>query len=158
MNRLLALCCFLLLCVACTPLQGQAVGELRLDDPWARATPPGTTVSGGFLTVRNLGDRDDRLVEVRSSASREVQIHEVRSDGGMMRMRPLVNGLVIPAGASVSLQPGGYHLMFLQPQRPFAGGDVVVATLVFEHAGDVEVSFQVRGEAARDAAGAHAHH
>ena len=158
MKRALAVALLLMLCTGCTPLQGQSVGELRIDDPWARATPPGATVSGGFLSVRNLGDRDDRLVEVRSSASRDVQIHEVRSDGGMMRMRPLVNGLVIPAGASVSLQPGGFHLMFLQPQRPFAGGDVVLATLVFEHAGEVEVSFQVRGQAARDAAGAHAHH
>lgn len=158
MLRTFALSCLASLAIACTPLAGQAVGELRLDDPWARATPPGTSVSGGFLTVRNLGDQDDRLVAVRSSAAREVQIHEVRDDGGMMRMRPLPDGLAIPAGASVALQPGGYHLMFIEPQRPFAGGDVVVATLVFEKAGDVEVSFQVRGEAARPAAGGHAHH
>ena len=156
--RMLGILLIVLLASACTPLAGQAVGELRIDDPWARATPPGTTVSGGFLTVRNLGGRDDRLVAVRSSASREVQIHEVRSDDGMMRMRELADGLAIPAGASVSLQPGGYHLMFIQPQRPFVGGDVVLATLVFEHAGEVEVSFQVRGEGARDAAGDHAHH
>ena len=157
MRRFLFLSALTMSLAGCTPWAGQAVGELRLDEPWARATPPGSSVSGGFLTIRNLGSSDDRLVSASTSAAAEVQIHEMSTDGGMMRMRQLEDGLAIPAGAAVALQPGGYHLMFMRPKRPFQDGDVVMATLTFEHAGSVEVSFQVRGAGARSGGG-HAHH
>ena len=158
MFRPTAAACLLLLASACTPLQGEAVGDLRVDDPWARATPPGAPVAGGFMTVRNLGDRPDRLVSVRSAAAEKVEIHEMRADDGMMRMRMLPDGLDFPAGASVTLQPGGYHLMFIRPRQPFVADGVVPATLVFERAGSVDVQLQVRDAGARDAKGGHAHH
>ncbi len=140
---------------ACVPAGSQRVGDLQIDEPWARATPAGGSVSAGFLVVRNLGNRNDRLVSVSSSAVARVEIHEARNEHGMMKMRPLPDGMDIPAGAEVSLQPGGYHLMILEPRQPFVGGDVVVATLHFQQAGDVEVAFRVRGAGA---AAERAHH
>ena len=143
---------------ACVPTGGQVVGDLRIEQPWVRATPPGAAVSGGFVTIRNLGDHDDRLVSVTSSAVARVEIHQMREEAGLMKMRQLTAGLPIPAGAAVSLQPGGYHLMLIGPKQPFAGGDVVIATLHFERAGDAEVAFQVRGlPGAAESGHAHQH-
>ncbi|MBB1060059.1 copper chaperone PCu(A)C [Marilutibacter spongiae] len=112
---------------------------------WSRAMPPGARVGGGFMTIRNDGDQDDRLVALRSSAAGSVDVHEMREADGMMQMRPVVGGLVIPAGGEVVLKPGGYHLMFMQPVQPFAEGDAIDVTLVFEHAGERQVAFKVLG-------------
>ncbi|MCF7222512.1 copper chaperone PCu(A)C [Marilutibacter chinensis] len=112
-------------------------------DAWMRAMPPGAKVAGGFLTLRNGGADADRLVSVRSPAAERVELHEMRTVDGMMKMRHLDEGLEIPAGGEVRLAPGSYHLMFMEPAQPFAEGDTVGATLVFEHAGPVEVEFQV---------------
>lgn len=144
---------------ACVPAGSQRVGDLRIDDPWARATPPGASVSGGFLVIRNLGDRDDRLLSVTSSAVARVEMHTMRNEDGVMKMRPLRSGIAIPAGAEATLRPGGDHLMWIEPRQPFAGGDVVVAHLHFERTGDVEVAFRVRGAGAgADKRAGSAHH
>ncbi|KRD76976.1 copper chaperone PCu(A)C [Lysobacter sp. Root983] len=129
--------------------EGQPVGALRVADAWSRATPPGAGVAVGFMRVINAGKRDDRLLEVSSDAAERVEIHEVSHDGGVMRMRQLRDGLPLPAGATVRLQPGGYHLMFIAPKRPFKQGDTVSARLRFEHAGSATVRFQVRALGAK---------
>ncbi|KRD34597.1 hypothetical protein ASE35_07555 [Lysobacter sp. Root916] len=129
--------------------EGQPVGALRVADAWSRATPPGAGVAVGFMRVINAGKRDDRLLEVSSDAAERVEIHEVSHDGGVMRMRQLRDGLPLAAGATVRLQPGGYHLMFIAPKRPFKQGDTVSARLRFEHAGSATVRFQVRALGAK---------
>jgi copper(I)-binding protein len=142
---------------ACVPAGAQRVGDLRIEDPWVRATPPGAGVTGGFMTVRNTGAKDDRLLSVTSAAVTRVEIHEMRHEDGMMRMRRLAEGLPVPAGARVELAPGGYHLMLFGPKQPFVEGDVVVATARFAKAGDVEIAFRVRGLGAKRDAGHHGH-
>jgi periplasmic copper chaperone A len=127
----------------CAPIDGQAIGDLRIDEPWARATPSEVKVSAGYLIVRNLGERDDRLISIASAAAR-IEMHEVRNEDGLMKMRHMEKGIAIPAGAAVALQPGGYHLMLLDLQQPLSADEVVMATLQFEHAGAAEVAFQVR--------------
>ena len=143
---------------ACVPAGAQRAGDMVVENPWVRATPPGGMVSGGFVTLRNVGERDDRLLSVESAAAQRVELHEMRNDGGMMRMRPVTGGLPIRAGAKVELAPGGYHLMFIAPKQPFVDGDLVVATLRFERAGAIEVSFRVRGAGAMRDEGAMHHH
>ncbi len=141
-----------------------ATRGIAVSDAWSRAMPPGARVAGGFMTIRNGGDQDDRLLSLSSPAAGSVDVHEMREVDGVMQMRPLVDGLVIPAGGEVVLKPGGYHLMFMQPVQPFQEGDTVTATLVFEHAGEQQVEFDVRGLGATgpgdgdDAAGGHDHH
>ncbi|WP_255516225.1 copper chaperone PCu(A)C [Luteimonas suaedae] len=113
-------------------------------DAWVREVPAGGRVAGGYLTIANGGDSDDRLLAVESEHAARVEIHEMRHDDGMMRMRHLDDGLPLPAGERTALAPGGYHLMFIEPARPFAAGDEVPATLRFAHAPAQEVVFRVR--------------
>ncbi|WP_407351359.1 copper chaperone PCu(A)C [Luteimonas sp. R10] len=114
-------------------------------DAWVREVPAGGRVAGGYLTIANGGDSDDRLLAVESDQAARVEIHEMRHEDGMMRMRHLDDGLPLPAGERTALAPGGYHLMFIEPVRPFAAGDEVPATLRFAHAPAQQVVFEVRG-------------
>ena len=119
-----------------------AVGDLTIDRPQLRETPTGAPVAGGYLLVTNEGTEDDTLIAAQSDAAPSVEIHEMKMDGDVMRMREVDGGLVIPAGQSVSLQPGGYHLMLMEPQ-PLAEGETHEITLTFEGAGEVTLPFAV---------------
>lgn len=118
--------------------------SIVIEQAWTRATPPNAPVAGGFLTIRNSGDRADRLVSVTSPDANSVEIHQMTMDGGVMRMRKLADGLAIDAESVVTLKPGGYHLMFIGPKRPIVEGGTITATLRFEKAGTREVRFDVR--------------
>lgn len=111
-------------------------------DVWCRPTPKGRDVSGCYLTLTS--SRDDRLTSVASPAAAQVQIHEMKIDNGIMSMTELKDGLPLPAGEAVALQPGGAHLMLIGLTGPLAAGDVVSMTLTFAHAGPVGVRAQVR--------------
>ena len=133
------------------------VGDLHVDHPWARAMPDGTSVGGGYLVIRNEGSEADRLVSVSSPRTPRVEIHEMTMDNDVMRMRELADGLEIPAGETVELKPGGYHVMFMEVPERFAEGERVPATLVFENAGEVEVEFAVEAAGSGEASHGHDH-
>jgi len=118
-------------------------GDLSIGHPWSRETPAAAPVAGGFMVLDNKGAAADRLVAVEADVSQKVEIHEMAVVDGVMRMRPLDQGLAIPAGGKVELKPGGYHVMFIGLKAPFKKGDVVKGTLVFEKAGKIPVDFQV---------------
>jgi periplasmic copper chaperone A len=120
------------------------LGSLEIDHPWTRATPPTAKAGGGFLTITNKGSTADRLIAARSDASAKVEIHEMKMDGSVMRMRELEKGLEIPPGATVALKPGGYHIMFMELKSPLEKGAKVPVTLVFEKAGSIDVVFPVQ--------------
>lgn len=130
--------------------QSYKLGSLEIDQPWTRATAPTAKAGGGYMTIINKGASPDRLIAVRSNASDKVEIHEMKMDGSVMRMRELEKGLEIPPGATVALKPGGYHVMFMELKAPFAKDAKVPVTLVFEKAGsvDVELAVQQMGAAA----------
>lgn len=130
--------------------QSYKLGSLEIDQPWTRATPPTAKAGGGFMTITNKGTTPDRLIAVRSNASGKVEVHEMKMDGNVMRMRELEKGLELPPGATAALKPGGYHVMFMELKAPFAKGAKVPVTLVFEKAGsiDVELAVQEMGAAA----------
>ena len=119
------------------------LGSLEIGNPWTRATPPSAQSGGGFLTSTNKGTTPDRLTAVRSAASGTVEIHEMKMDGNVMRMRELAKGLEIAPGATVELKPGGYHIMFMNLKAPFAKDGKIPATLVFEKAGSIDVELDV---------------
>lgn len=144
--------------VACAREDHARVGDLEVSVPWSRATPPQAPVAGGFLTIRNRGGTDDRLLAVESAAAARVEIHEVRHEGEVAKMREVTAGLPLPAGATVVLKPGGYHLMFIDPVEPFTAGRQVPAVLVFERAGRLEVAFEVRPVGAPSPGAGTAHH
>jgi copper(I)-binding protein len=81
--------------------------------------------------------------------AREVQIHTMNMDGGVMRMRPVEGGLAIPAGGRVVLQPGGLHLMFMELSAPLVAGSTFPVTLRFANAGDIKVEFNIEARTAR---------
>ena len=134
---------------------GYKLGALEIGHPWARATAPTAPAGGGFLKVTNTGTVPDRLISARSTAAKQVQIHEMKMDGNIMRMRELEQGLEIPAGATVTLAPGGLHLMLMGLVAPFEKGARVPVTLVFEKAGSIDVELAV--EAMGGPAPAHSH-
>ncbi len=119
------------------------VGSLEITHPWTRATPPTAKAGGGFLVITNKGTAPDRLVSARSNVSEKVEIHEMKMDGNVMRMRELEKGVEIPPGASVTLKPGGYHIMFMELKSPFVTEQKIPVTLVFEKAGSIDVEFKV---------------
>ncbi|WP_323033104.1 copper chaperone PCu(A)C [Paracoccus sp. (in: a-proteobacteria)] len=145
--------------MAATPAGPVILGDLTLSDGFSRATPPGAPVAGGFLTIAN-GGADDRLVSASVDFAGRAEIHEMAMDGEVMRMRQLPDGLPIPAGATVELKPGGYHLMFMELKQPLVEGEVVNVTLSFEKAGDVSLPLTVgpRNAGATQHGGGHGGH
>ena len=93
-------------------------GNLVLDHAWARATPGGAKVGGGYVTIENNGTAADRLVGGSSPAAGKVEVHEMAMDNDVMKMRPVKDGLPIPAGQTVKLEPGGYHIMLMELKLP----------------------------------------
>ena len=125
------------------------VGDLVISQPWSRATPGGAKVAAGYLTIENKGTADDKLTGGSSDVAGKVQVHEMAMSNGVMKMRPLEGGLTIPAGKSVTLGPGGYHLMFMDLKQPLKQGSHFSGTLEFEKAGKLTVSFPVESVGAQ---------
>jgi len=143
-NFLASLVVITALLVSSAWAQTYKVGSIEIDQSWTRATPSTAKTGGGFLTITNKGTTPDRLIAARSTASDKVEIHEMRMDGNIMRMRELEKGLEIPPGATVVLKPGSYHIMFMELKSPLTKGDKIPVTLVFEKAGSVDVVLQVQ--------------
>ncbi len=130
-------------------------GSLKIDRPWSRATPHGAQVAGGYLVIENKGADADRLVGVTSEIAGRVEIHEMTEQDGIMKMRPLARGLEIKAGAIAKIEPGGFHVMFMDLKRPLKEGEKFKGTLVFEKAGPLEVEFKVEAMGASPGHGRH---
>ncbi len=128
------------------------VGTLTISGAFTRATLPNARVGGGFLTIVNSGTEADRLVAASTPVAGEVQLHEMKMDGDMMKMAELPDGIEIPAGATVILAPGGLHLMFMQLKQPLVEGTRVPVTLTFEKAGTVELELDVGSVGAKEPA------
>lgn len=121
-----------------------ATTGISVERPWSRETAPGQDAGGGFLTIHNAGDEADRLTGGATPIAGDVQIHTVDMEGGVMRMRELAEGLEIPAGETVTLAPGGYHIMLMGLREPLARGAGVPLTLEFERAGTIAVTLDVQ--------------
>jgi copper(I)-binding protein len=125
-----------------------ARATVTVSDPWARTTPPGARMGSIYLKLSSASG--DRLIgaSVPRSVSGKTQIHEtvVSHDGGgeSMSMRE-IRSLALPAGQTVELAPGGFHLMLMDLKRPLKAGDKVPVTLRFAKAGSQTVTADVRG-------------
>jgi len=123
-------------------------GDL-ISQAWSRATPRGAKTGGGFLTIENKGSAPDRLVAVSGDFADKIEVHEMAVKNGVMTMRAVENGLTIEPGKTVTLAPGGYHLMMLDLKAPLKQGDKLPVTLQFEKAGTVVVTLDVQGVGAK---------
>ena len=126
------------------------VGNLEIELPWTRATPGAAKAGGGFLKITNTGDEADHLVKAASPRAGRTEIHEMAVKDGIMIMRQVKDPLEIPAGGSLELKPGGYHVMFMKLPKPFKEGETIPVTLTFEKAGSVEVGMTVEKPGAKD--------
>lgn len=159
---LLALAALLAACGQQTPsvadLAEPMADAITVRDGWVRQPPPGASVAGAYFSIHNAGSADDRLLAVATEAAAHVEIHEMRSEDGMMRMRELPDGLPLPAGASTHLEPGGNHLMLINPTAPLVAGDIVGVTLQFANAPERTVELTVRDVARNNEAHSGAGH
>ncbi|HYD88022.1 MAG TPA: copper chaperone PCu(A)C [Vitreimonas sp.] len=128
-----------------------AAAQLEVRDAWAAPTPSGVEVAAGYLTIVNATANADRLVAISTPRAARAEAHEMSMDGGVMRMRAVEGGLAVPAGETVTLAPGGLHLMFFEVTQPFTDGESIPVTLRFERAGEIAVSMPVRRAAASTA-------
>lgn len=143
----IAIATALTLFVVAAMTQAQAhdytLGDIKIVHPWSRATPGGAKVAGGFMKLTNTGKQTDRLIGGSLTGAGQFEVHETSLQDNVMRMRRLEKGLEIPAGASVELKPGSYHVMFIGLQSGLKEGERVKGTLVFEKAGTIEVDFKI---------------
>ncbi len=127
------------------------VGSIHISQPWSQPTPKGATAGVGYVTLTNKGTVPDKVSCVSDDASAQCQIHSMTMDGGVMKMRPVEGGLEIKPGESVTLKPGGNHIMFVSLKHPLEQGETVKVTLKFEHAGTIDVDYPVLAMGARPA-------
>lgn len=116
---------------------------LTIADPYIRATPPGQTNTAMFLTLTNHTDRQHALIAASSLLADRVELHAHRMENGLAMMRP-VQRIAIPAGESVTLQPGGLHVMLLGIRRPIQPGDCAAVTFTFETGDQIQVTAPIR--------------
>jgi periplasmic copper chaperone A len=123
-------------------------GDLRIHEPWARATIGVSKTAAAYLTVINQGTQADRLIGVSTPVADSAMLHQsVMDENGVMKMRPL-EAIDVPAGGEVKLEPGGMHVMLMGVHQPLKAGEHVPLTLSFERAGDVAVTVHVADVAA----------
>lgn len=135
-----------------------SAGGLQIVSPWARATPKGSTVSAGYMTIINKGPDADRLIGGSVAAASRFEVHETITENGVGRMRQ-VKSIEIRPGQTIELKPGGMHVMLMGLKQPLSLGQTLKGTLVFEKAGTVAVEFTVQPPGATSGGpGGHKHH
>ena len=143
----------LVLTLAC----GSAFSQVTVKDPWVRATVPAQKSTGAFMQLTST--QDLRLVEARSPAAGVVEIHEMRMENNVMKMKA-VDAIALPAGKTVNLASGGYHVMMMDLKGQVKEGDTVPITLVVEDAAKKRQTIEIKATARNltAAAGAPAGH
>lgn len=129
----------ILLSVICISA-ARAMDGLMISDLELRATAPSAGATAGYVTIHNHSETDDRLIGVEASFAGKAELHEMKLVGDVMKMRPLENGVAIPAGGMVTLKKGADHLMFMQLQEPINLDQSYEITLIFEKAGKKTLS------------------
>lgn len=127
------------------------LGNLTVAHPWARATPGAVKNSAAFFTIENKGAAD-KLIGVSGDVAREIQIHTMITEAGVMKMRE-VKSLDVPANGKLELKPGGLHVMLIGLKDGLKDGTSFPLTLKFEKAGEVRVNVTAEKMGAHDHSG-----
>ena len=128
---------------AAVPAQEFTSGSMTIVAPWSRALPPNAPNGAAYFRVENGGGEPDRIVSARTDVAESVEIHTHEMDGGMMKMRR-VESVKVPAGGEARFKPHGLHLMLFGLKEPLADGTSYALTVVFEKAGELDVSVEVK--------------
>lgn len=144
--RILSKFVFIAALIAAAPAAfAQSGGNAKIDveKPFARATPAGAMSGAAYMTLANKTKTADRLTGASSEVAAKVQIHEMKVVNGVMQMREVTGGLAIPAGGSVALKPGSYHVMLMGLKEPLVAGQRFSLTLTFAKAGNISVTVPI---------------
>jgi copper(I)-binding protein len=125
------------------------LGPLEIRTPWTRATPKGATIGGGYVEIKNNGTASDKLLSGSVSVASRFQIHSTTIEDGVSKMREVTAGIEIKPGETIKFEPGASHLMFVNLMQPLRQGDAVRGTLMFEHAGTIDIEYVVLGMGAK---------
>jgi len=117
---------------------------MSVQNAWIPAPPPGATTAVAYGKLINGGPTSDRFTGAHSPVAGSMEIHQMSTAGGVMRMRPVHGGIAMGAGAAVRIAPGGYHLMLIGLKRPLKAGDHVKIVLEFERDAPLDVDFPVK--------------
>ena len=147
---------FLLLLAAACSLNAFAddakIGAITIDHPWARATPSAVKNSAAFMSFSNTGSAD-KLISVTGGVAKEIQLHSMVTEAGVMKMRE-IKALDIPANGKAELTPGGFHIMLIGIADGLKEGTKFPLALKFEKAGEITVQVVAEKPGAHD----HAEH
>lgn len=135
-----------------------AAAPIAIAAAWIRQPPPGAAVAGAYLTIENSGSEPDRLLGGSTPFAARFEVHEMKTKNGMMQMQEVEGGVPVPAGATVELAPGGYHIMLMDLSEAPVAGARVPMSLTFEKAGTIEVMADVAPMGATSAPAAHGEH
>ena len=117
------------------------IGNLKILHPYITETPPGAKISGGYMKIINTGNQTDHLSLVTVDFTKSAEIHEMRTENDVIKMRKIKDGIEIPAKGFTELKHKGYHIMFMNLLKPMIRGETHEGTLYFEKAGNVKVIF-----------------
>jgi copper(I)-binding protein len=119
------------------------VGDLVIEHPVARATTAMAMTGAGYFVIMNNGTEGDRLMEITANFPR-VMMHDTKTDDGIAMMFHIEDGVAVPAGGTVTFEPGSKHVMFMGLNGdPFEIGEEIPATMTFEKAGELDIVFVV---------------
>ena len=139
MKHIAKITALLLSTTLCAPLWAQTV---EVKDAWARATVQGQKATGAFMKI--TAKESATLVAASSPVAGVVEVHEMKMDGDVMKMRALESGLALPAGKAVELKPGGYHVMLMDLKLPLKKDTTIPLTLTFKDAKGVQTKQELK--------------
>ncbi len=130
------------LSIICSITFSAMAQNVDVQGAWARATVPGQKATGAFMKI--TASADTKLVRVSTPVAALAEVHEMKIEGGVMSMRPLDGGLLLPAGKAVELKPGGYHVMLMDLKLPLQKDSTIPLTLVFKDAAGKETRTELK--------------
>lgn len=149
--------CAALLAFGFTALAAEPGRTLRVEQAWARATPPGSSVAAAYLVIDNQGSRSDRLLALTSPRADRVEVHATVHEGDVARMRR-VDPLHLAARERLTMEPGGMHVMLIGLTAPLSAGERIPLLLRFELAGELRTELRVFDAGTTDAGKGHHDH
>jgi len=121
-----------------------AQSKVVVEGAWVGEVPPSSPVAAAYMTIKNNGTADDKLLSVTSSISGSTMVHQTLVDEEGVARMDMIDALVIPAGKSVVLKPGGTHIMLMDLKEPVTGKEKIELDLKFEYAGEMKIEAPVK--------------
>jgi len=117
--------------------------NIKVTTAWSRELPPTAPVGAAFMTIDNHNAQADRLISASSSIAEVTELHAHIHEGDVMRM-VRVDAIDVPAHGQLILEPGGYHVMLINLKKPLVAGEALPLTLQFEHAGQMDITVNIK--------------